>query len=111
LPDSSDVPPAKSVHQNPSLWLARNILLTKDGKAYAGVSKRNPIDGPRIETGLDIACTRAYLAITGAEPGYNRQRPVSKRAAKLASNTACLEALFDGLAEEAARKAVRADGN
>ena len=76
------------------------VLRTKGGEVFAGVAKRNPVDNFSYDVGLDIAAVRAWRAVRNENPGYDRQHPVSKRAAKLASNINCLEAVFDAIAKE-----------
>jgi hypothetical protein len=59
------------------------VIQTKSG-LFAGVSKRNPTDKPS-ETGVCVAAVRAWRSFQDKDPGYNRQRPVSKKEAKYAS--------------------------
>lgn len=60
------------------------VIRSRTGHLFAGVSKRNPCDR-RSEVGLCVAAVRALRALQGRDPGYCRQRPVSKREAKMIS--------------------------
>lgn len=71
---------------------------------FIGVAKRNPVDIYKGEVALDIACVRALRALNNEDPGYERQRPVSKREAKMASNIACLTEVFNAVAEKKRRR-------
>jgi hypothetical protein len=78
------------------------VVVKVDKGMFAGVSKRNPVDVDANGTGLRIAAVRAWRSMWGEDPGYLRQRPVSKRDAKLASNVS-----FAKLIEESRYKIIR----
>jgi len=64
------------------------VLIEKGKERFIGVAKRNPGDKDNGSTGLQIAGTRAYRAMRGFaqdSQGYSRQRPVSKKEAKMAA--------------------------
>jgi hypothetical protein len=67
------------------------IIVKNKVGIYAGVSKRNPQDKDSNNTGLRIAAVRAWRSVCGEDPGYERQRPVSKREAKYHSAIALVE--------------------
>jgi hypothetical protein len=69
------------------------VIQAKDG-LFAGVSKRNPSDKPS-ETGVCVASVRAWRSFQGRDSGYNRQRPVSKKEAKLAAIRDILTNAYD----------------
>jgi hypothetical protein len=64
------------------------VIQAREGM-FAGVSKRNPTDKPS-DAGVCIAAIRAWRAYRGNVPGYQRQRPVSKRESKYAALRAFL---------------------
>lgn len=57
------------------------VIRSRTGQLFAGVSKRNPCDRPG-EVGFCVAAVRAWRSFQGRDPGYCRQRPVSKKEAK-----------------------------
>lgn len=72
------------------------LIVGKNFYAWAvGVSKRNPCDKDSFDIGISIAAIRALKTFRGKDPGYSRQRPVSKKDAKVASNVAFAEKLID----------------
>ena len=75
------------------------VLIVSNGKYYIGATKRNPIDKEAGNVGLRVAAIRAFRDMNGEDPGYNRQRPESKKAAKMASNYAFVDKVFDRMHE------------
>jgi len=67
---------------------------------YVGVAKRNPCDKDCSDTGMRIAAIRALKLFVGKDPGYSRQRPVSKKGARVASRVAYMDKVFDKLAND-----------
>lgn len=64
------------------------VLIENQGGKYIGVSKRNPVDKDAGTTGLQIAVVRAYRSMKGLpdeDVGYCRQRPVTRKQARVAS--------------------------
>lgn len=74
------------------------VLIENLGLRYVGVSKRNPCDKDSNETGIKIAAIRALKSAVGVDPGYSRQRPVSKHGARVASRVAYLDKIIDNIA-------------
>jgi hypothetical protein len=72
------------------------VVSSKNLGMAVGVAKRNPSDIPS-EAGFCIAAVRAWRDFSGKDPGYSRQRPVSKREAKLISVANRVEKVLDDL--------------
>lgn len=75
-----------STHETFSEFLGNFTVVVIRGtfNSWAGVSKRNPIDSDNC-AGLRIAAVRAWRNRVERDPGYSRQRLVTKREAKRAS--------------------------
>ena len=70
------------------------VIIEKGKERFVGIAKRNPDDRENPSVGLCIAATRAYKALIGIDEedaGYCRQRPVSKREARINAAMALIE--------------------